>query len=101
MKPVPALLVAAALGIGQLLAAPPSDECPVHHIKMTATALRVVYGMPSRAEFQDAKVAKARFPFGRDYVLGGCIVRPEKTRDGFVCPECVKARAAWLKQHAD
>lgn len=101
MKALLALLAVAALGVGGILAAPASDECPVHHITMATTAMHIVYGMPSQTEFKEMEAAKKSFPFGRDYVLGGCIVRPDKTVDGFLCPECVKARAAWLKKHRD
>ena len=52
--------------------------------------------MPSKQEFTEMKIAKTRFPFGRDYVLAGCVVRSVKTVDGYVCPKCVAARASWL-----
>lgn len=93
------LLSALAMLAAQLSAAPSADQCPVHHIAMTPTRLSIVYGLPSPAELKESEVAKKLFPFGRDYVLGGCVVRPDKTVDGFLCPECVKARAAWLKKH--
>ncbi len=78
-------------------AAPGEDVCPVHGIKMEHRAMRLVYGMPSQAEFEEMKVAKARFPHGRDYVLAGCVVRPAKTASGYLCPKCVEAREAWLR----
>jgi len=70
--------------------------CPVHGIKMKATKLRIVYGMPSQLEFEEMRVGKYLFPYGRDYVLGGCVVKPEKFRKGYICPECVKERKAWI-----
>ncbi len=83
-----------------LHAAPaPDDICPVHKIKMQAVALKLVYGMPSPEEFADMRVAKEKFPYGRDYVLAGCVVKPQKTVDGFLCPQCVGARETWLKAH--
>ena len=77
---------------------PPSDICPVHGIKMETVALRMVYGMPSPREFEEMRIAKARFPFGRDSVLGGCVLKPTKTVRGFLCSRCVEARKAWLEQ---
>ena len=61
---------------------------------MKPVNLRVIYGMPSQKEFLEKRV-KSLFPYGRDYVLGGCVVKPERSRKGFLCPECVKARNAW------
>jgi hypothetical protein len=75
---------------------------PVHHVALQPTKLAIVYGLPSPEEFKESEVAQKRFPFGRSYVLGGCIpVEGKDTVDGFLCPECVKARAAWLKKHRD
>jgi hypothetical protein len=70
--------------------------CPVHGIKMERVELRVVCGMPSELEFEEMRVGKSIFPYGRDYVLAGCVVKSEKSREGFICPECVKARGAWI-----
>jgi hypothetical protein len=78
-------------------AAPGADICPVHGIKMERKAMRLVYGMPSQAEFEEMKVAKARFPHGRDYVLAGCVVKPARTVSGYLCPKCVEAREEWLR----
>lgn len=91
-------LVALPLAAGMLAtgAPPATDICPVHGIKMEKKVLRLVYGMPSPREFEEMRVAKTAFPFGRDYLLAGCVLKPEKTKDGFLCPECVKAREAWL-----
>jgi len=75
---------------------PDHGICPVHGIKMECVKLRVVYGMPSKREFEEMRIGKSNFPYGRDYVLAGCVVKSEKTRQGFICPECVKARDAWI-----
>jgi hypothetical protein len=69
--------------------------CPVHGVRMEPVNLRVIYGMPSQKEFLEMRAAKSLFPYGRDYILGGCVVKPEKSRKGFLCPECMKARNAW------
>ena len=102
-----ALVLLAVLGWYAVIPVPApavraADECPVHHIKMTATALPIRYGMMAFDEFDRRyEVAAELFPFGENYVLGGCEKRQEKTEDGFLCPECVTARAAWLKKHGD
>jgi len=70
--------------------------CPVHGTKMKRVKLRVVYGMPSKREFEEMRVGKSLFPYGRDYVLAGCVMKPEKFRKGFICPQCVKARDTWI-----
>jgi hypothetical protein len=77
--------------------------CPVHGVRMEPINLRVIYGMPSQKEFLEMRAGKSLFPYGRDYVLGGCVVKPEKFRKGFLCPECVKARNAWIasQKHGD
>jgi hypothetical protein len=83
-----------------LIAAPQApDICPVHGVKMESKTLRIVYGMPSQLEFAEMRIAKTRFPFGRDYVLGGCVVKTPKTTGGFICPNCVQARKAWLEKN--
>jgi len=63
--------------------------------------LKIVYGLPAQPLMEEMEAARKLFPFGNDYVLGGCVVQPEKKVDGFLCPACVKARAAWLKTHRD
>jgi hypothetical protein len=70
--------------------------CPVHGVRMEPMNLRVIYGMPSQKEFLEMRAAKSLFPYGRDYVLGGCVVKSEKSRKGFLCPECVRTRNAWI-----
>lgn len=47
------------------------------------------------------RAAKEKFPFGKDYVLGGCVVRPQKTVPGFICPQCVIARDKWLRANRE
>jgi len=78
-------------------AAPIPEICPVHKIQMEHKVMRLVYGMPSKAEFEEMRIAKTRFPYGKDYWLGGCVVKPTKTAEGRVCAKCVEARTAWLK----
>lgn len=91
------LAAVAALALVSVAAAPPrADICPVHGVKMEPVTLRLVYGLPSRTEFEEMREGKTRFPFGRDYVLGGCVLRHAKTVAGFLCPKCVEARRAWL-----
>jgi hypothetical protein len=75
---------------------PDQSICPVHGIKMKSMQLRVIYGMPSKREFEEMRVGKSLFPYGRDYLLAGCVVKPEKFRKGFICSRCVKARNDWI-----
>ena len=97
MLPVMFLLsLTAMMGYAGKDAAPDKGICPVHGIKMKSANLRVVYGMPSQREFEEMRVGKSLFPYGRDYLLAGCVVKPEKSRRGFICSECVKARQAWI-----
>lgn len=77
-------------------ATPDSDICPIHKVKMQHSELRLIYGMPSAREFEEMRIAKTQFPYGRDYVLAGCVVKPAKTVDGFLCADCIKARESWL-----
>jgi hypothetical protein len=94
---LPVLLVLAMAG--RLAAAPEDDVCPVHKVQMKRVELRLVYGLPSPGEFEEMKVAGAKFPHGRDYVLAGCVVQPAKSVAGFLCPKCVEARAKWCRAH--
>lgn len=73
------------------------DICPVHEIKMERKVMRLVYGMPSKAEFEEMRIAKTRFPYGKDFWLSGCVMKSVKTAEGRLCPKCVTARNAWLK----
>lgn len=93
-------ILAAATLLCALIArgAPDGDGiCPVHKIKMRSVELKLVYGMPSPEEFEEMRVAKKKFPYGKDYALAGCVVKPQKTVEGFLCPQCVRAREKWLK----
>lgn len=82
--------------VSQATAGQDQSVCPVHSTKMKPVKLRMVYGMPSQREFAEMRAGKSLFPYGRDYVLAGCVVKSEKSRDGFICPQCVKARSAWI-----
>ncbi len=96
---IPVAITACALAL--VAAAPPrADICAVHGVKMAPVSLRIVYGLPSPVEFDEMRAAKTRFPFGRDYVLGGCVLGRAKTVGGFLCPKCVEARKAWLEARA-
>jgi hypothetical protein len=75
-----------------------SDTCPVHEAKMSVEIVPVVYGLPHESEFEEMKEAGNRFPFGRDYVLGGCIRGGYKWARVFRCATCRRARADWLKE---
>ncbi len=74
--------------------------CPVHGVKMQRVKLKILYGMPVPREFEEMRVAERLFPYGKESILAGCVVRGEKTRPGFLCPLCVQARNAWLKQQS-
>lgn len=90
--------------LGLLIALPSraaDDVCPLHGVTMTRKEVPIIYGMPSQAEFEEMRVAKAKFPFGREYRLGGCILKPEKTAKIYVCEKCVAARNAWLQSRKD
>lgn len=90
-----------ALSVAAFAAEPdPNGICPVHGVAMKAVRLKLVYGMPSPQEFEEMQAAKKNFPFGRDYVLAGCVIKPEKTIEGFLCTKCVEARDEWLRSRA-
>lgn len=72
------------------------DICPLHGIKMKSSRLPMVYGMPSQLEFEEMRVGKSLFPYGRVYLLAGCVVKARKFSQGFICFECVKARNTWM-----
>ena len=94
----PFLVVSCA---GVSAAAPENNGlCPVHGVAMEAVQLKLVYGMPSPQEFEEMEVAKKKFPHGRDYVLAGCVIKPEKTVGGFLCAKCVAERNKWLRSRA-
>lgn len=102
MKPLLWIVCIALAGVLTIpaMGAPPLPEiCPVHGIKMEHKAMRLVYGMPSKAEFEEMRVAKTRFPYGKDFWLSGCVMKSVKTMEGRVCPKCVEARNAWLKSN--
>ena len=74
--------------------------CPIHGVAMQPAQIPIVYGLPSPAEFEEMKVAKELFPYGRPCRMGGCVVKGQKEAAGFLCPKCVAAREAWLKTRA-
>jgi hypothetical protein len=76
------------------------EPCPLHGVVMEKADLPVIYGLPSQAEFEEMKVAKELFPYGRPCRMGGCVLKEKKETSGFLCPKCVAARGEWLKQRA-
>ena len=96
MTKLACILAAASILVSTAIAAD-DDVCPVHKIRMQAVELKLVYGMPLPKEFEEMHVAKDKFPYGKDYRLAGCVLKPQKTVEGFLCPQCVKAREKWLK----
>lgn len=65
---------------------------------MQRTEVPIIYGLPSAAEFEEMKVAKELFPYGRPCRMGGCEPKGQKRMTAFLCPKCVAARDEWLKR---
>lgn len=80
---------------------PATDECAVHHEKMTVRRVRVVYGLPYVGEDDHGyiRARNAEFPNARDFVLGGCVIRPETSANVYVCESCRRAKQRWLAAH--
>jgi len=81
-----------------------SGICPVHHIKMQIKETQIAFGLLAVKEPQpDSKTRETRFPFARDWIVGGCIVSDGSPKTGkvFLCPKCVGAEKAWMKAHEE
>ena len=74
------------------------EICEVHHCRMKRSELPIAYGM--LATLYTADEFKTLFPHSQKFVAGGCIAGDRKTDLIFVCPQCGKAYANWLKIHA-
>ena len=72
--------------------------CPVHNIQLRKELVNTQYGLPAPEIIQANDVKKDLFPYAKEPVLGGCIVREQQYYKIWVCHECTKARNAWLKE---
>ena len=76
------------------------EVCQVHQLKMDRKKVPIVYGLfrPHPGE-PSAATERQLFPHSRDFVLGGCVVGPEKTDHIFVCSDCKKAYEKWKTEN--
>jgi hypothetical protein len=80
------------------------DEwCPLHHVVMPVAILPIQYSgipppppSPQRRAYTRARTQS--FPQAADYVPGPC-QGALKSIEVYICPLCMKARAAWLAAH--
>lgn len=72
--------------------------CPVHNVQLRKELVNTNYGLPVPEIIMAYDVKKDLFPYAKEPVLGGCIVRKQKHYKIWVCHECTKARKAWLKK---
>lgn len=65
-----------------------SNICKVHKVKMTKTAVPILYGLFA---YEDCSHL---YPNGGSYVLGGCVVKGTKSCIVYRCNDC---RNQWVK----
>jgi len=88
---------------------PPEDHaqgdgiCKLHNVPMQKSTVRIIRGYPDPRIIDENMASKELFPNGRDYVLGGCIVRQGQPSRAvvFMCDECVQARKLWCKNRPE
>ena len=69
--------------------------CSLHGFELRLAVAPIRYGLIRlRPTYRDAK--RATFPNARSYVLGGCRVGKQKTREVAYCPKCREVEAEWL-----
>jgi hypothetical protein len=79
-----------------------AETCGVHTQGLEVRNVRIAYGLITNSVKVSPAYLNARhnsFPNCDDIVLGGCVVRSEKTLPRKVCPECCAARDAWLREN--
>lgn len=76
-----------------------ADECRLHHTRMTAENIPVLYGKPVISnEYSVAR--EEQFPHARERcVFGGCELGERGSAKVPVCSSCSKARERWIKEH--
>ncbi len=67
---------------------------------MSKESRSVVYGLISPNLISERQLTDKEFPYAGESPWGGCIVDSDSPgkRDIFICPECVKAKRAWVKE---
>lgn len=73
------------------------DRCPVHGVFLDRRIVPIRYGLPHGSGPSDSELA--RFPFGREWVAGGCCLGVPHRALILQCPECVIERRAWNRSH--
>ena len=76
------------------------SNCPIHDVPLEKIIVPIIYGLPYESEFEEAKIALLEFPFGRDYILGGCLVKWKDKAIISICNSCKKERHKWLSENS-
>ncbi len=66
--------------------------CPVHDIAMQRQEVPIRYGMPAYGE------AWETFKGGPGFVLGGCVVQPQRTAMDYRCTRCADQYQKWAAE---
>lgn len=73
-------------------------KCKIHGEPLITGTVQIQYGLVRLSpEFCEAQ--KTLFPNARSFILGGCVLREQKTRPVSYCQKCREAEATWLKRH--
>ena len=75
------------------------STCELHGVELYAAQVRVVYGLPTPDDFAYLQASRESFPYGKLFVLGGCITSDVKQRDSLICRECRAAEEEWRSVH--
>lgn len=77
--------------------------CTVHRVPLQKKKVPISYGLPmwSNYDRQMMEEAARSFPHSTVQAEGGCIVMKNAPKQVAVwqCPNCLQAKAEWVKQH--
>jgi hypothetical protein len=75
--------------------------CVLHNVKMQREELPIKYGMSIERDDEPERFLDS-FPYGRDFIPGGCVVTDNSPKKvwAYVCPVCRKNYLEWKKREA-
>jgi hypothetical protein len=77
------------------------DLCEVHGVKMEKKKVPIEYGIVGQEPGVPPNVREKQFPHALEKVFGGCVVRPEKETEIWICPSCQSAERDWKSRQTD
>jgi hypothetical protein len=76
------------------------NTCPIHSCQLEEGSVPLRYGLIRlRPDYLQAQ--KTYFPYAKTFMLGGCMIGPQKTATVRFCHECRRAEQSWNDENPD